>query len=82
MRPRRNRRGNARKGAGQRLGARASMRPRRNRRGNLISAILIVPLPTCFNEAAAESPRKCIDTVEKLIQLNCFNEAAAESPRK
>jgi len=39
-------------------------------------------LGTCFNEAAAESPRKSNTLTRCPAFLSGFNEAAAESPRK
>jgi len=61
MRPRRNRRGNIRIRSVLFLLTVASMRPRRNRRGNASVTAYEAAQKKGFNEAAAESPRKCGD---------------------
>ena len=59
------------------------MRPRRIRRGNLVSIRYILVENICFNEAAANSPRKLMKMQDtEGGPLPRFNEAAANSPRK
>ena len=58
------------------------MRPRRIRRGNPLNEACQRCVSLCFNEAAANSPRKPARGLPKRDGGSRFNEAAANSPRK
>ena len=82
MRPRRIRRGNLRSPARPTGRNPASMRPRRIRRGNTWRPRRGARAKPCFNEAAANSPRKRASSPSRQPPTESFNEAAANSPRK
>ena len=82
MRPRRIRRGNEPVEFSDTDRSSASMRPRRIRRGNRSTSVATCATGNCFNEAAANSPRKPANWTSRRKRWACFNEAAANSPRK
>src|SRR5690606_19738112 len=60
----------------------ASMRPRLISRGKRSSGFAPAPASRCFNEAAADQPRKTPIGAHTAIWYTGFNEAAADQPRK
>ena len=78
MRPRRIRRGNPKEGIVGETALRASMRPRRIRRGNSGQSARPDRGRTCFNEAAANSPRKPAGWTDDSVLVS----AASMRPRR
>ena len=58
------------------------MRPRLLRRGDTEGSAKNSGVVTGFNEAAAVTPRRCMERIRDIIREAGFNEAAAVTPRR